>query len=74
MDVARGMKIVVMGVAHRGTPVRGFCRLNQGLAIADSPLAPAVIQVLEAAANSTNPEIPERLAHGSPPNSGIFDF
>jgi hypothetical protein len=40
----------------------------------ESPLAPAVIQVLEAAANSANPETPERLAHGFPPNSGIFNL
>ena len=37
-------------------------------------VAQQALPVLRATANSTNPEIPERLAHGSPPNSGIFDF
>jgi hypothetical protein len=39
-----------------------------------APLAFVALPVLRATANSTNPEIPERLAHGSPPNSGISDF
>jgi hypothetical protein len=48
--------------------------LAMGFRGEDSLLAPEVIQVLEAAANSTNPETPERLAHGIPPNSRIFDL
>ena len=42
--------------------------------VPNSPLAPAVIQVLEAAANQANPDFTERLADGPTPDSGIFDL